>query len=764
MTGDDVLDGGDGDDLLAGDQTSLSLSTPPLSDGTPRYQSSTDLTIAGNDTLIGGGGANLSWDTILSTPSTSQQLGLTLQITQAASRGITNGSATSYSHLPTSPGADEVRVNLLSNGVVVNSGRLVLNPLANQAPDAVNDAFTTRQSEPLDGSVRTNDTDPDGDTLTVDVASGTTANGAAWTVAANGQFHFAPTTTFTGTDTFTYTLRDRFGLTDTGTVTVDVVADTAAPLVACEQPSGWANAEVTVHCTASDQGVGLADASQASFTLITVMGLGNEGAFALNPPAVCDLANNCTDDPAFDVLVDRKAPVVTSANDGQTYPAGVAVIADVHCADGGSGLATGTCAGHGAALPNSTGPHSFDVTAVDIVGNTTTVTVRYTVAPPANGAPVANDDTLTVNQGGAAGQVNVLANDTDPNGDPLTAVVASGTTVNGGAWQVLANGTATYTPSATFAGPSDSFTYSVSDGKGGTATGRVVVTIVADTTAPTVMCTVPAGWQADNVTVPCAATDNGGAGLADPSQAAFGLTTTMAAGAEGIATVDAPAVCDVAGNCTDLPPAGVAIDRKVPSVSSANQGAVYTVGQAVTKDVQCADAGSGLTAGTCAGHGTPLDTATAGTKSFSIVATDNVGNTATATVTYTVNAAGPTVSIGDASVKEGNKGNVTLKFPVTLSAPAKANVTVQVAISAGTATAGSDYTQPKANLSVTIKKGQTSGSVSVTVVGDKVVEPNETINARIVTATGVTIGRGTAVGTIVNDDGVAAIRSVRRAR
>lgn len=86
---------------------------------------------------------------------------------------------------------------------------------------------------------------------------------------------------------------------------------------------------------------------------------------------------------------------------------------------------------------------------------------------------IAGQDALTVNPG-AQGTVNVLANDVGPSGATLTVTAVTqgskGTVVNNG------NGTVTYTASANLSGL-DTFTYTVSDGIGDTATGTVVVTI-----------------------------------------------------------------------------------------------------------------------------------------------------------------------------------------------------------------------------------------------------------------------------------------------
>src|SRR5207244_12601266 len=75
---------------------------------------------------------------------------------------------------------------------------------------------------------------------------------------------------------------------------------------------------------------------------------------------------------------------------------------------------------------------------------------------------------------------DLAANDTDVDGDPLTVTAVSGGTKGTVA---LTAGTVTYTPTANANG-TDSFSYTVSDGKGGTATGTVNVTIAAVNDSP----------------------------------------------------------------------------------------------------------------------------------------------------------------------------------------------------------------------------------------------------------------------------------------
>ncbi|HEX3365601.1 Ig-like domain-containing protein [Phenylobacterium sp.] len=90
----------------------------------------------------------------------------------------------------------------------------------NGAPVAVNDSVVMLQNTTLIFDPRTNDSDPNGDALTV-IAVGSASHGVA-TVANTGQVSYQPTIGFTGTDTFTYTISDGEGLTSTATVTATV--------------------------------------------------------------------------------------------------------------------------------------------------------------------------------------------------------------------------------------------------------------------------------------------------------------------------------------------------------------------------------------------------------------------------------------------------------------------------------------------------------------------------------------------------------------
>lgn len=110
----------------------------------------------------------------------------------------------------------------------------------------------------------------------------------------------------------------------------------------------------------------------------------------------------------------------------------------------------------------------------------------------------------------------------------------------------------------------------------------------------------------------------------------------------------------------------------------------------------------------------------------------------------------PTLTIGDASVTEGQDGSKMATFQVSLSKAATAPVTVAIATQDGTATAGSDYDGVSDTL--TFAPGETAKTLSVAILGDATVEPDEAFKVTLSNPQGATIAKGEATGTITNDD------------
>ena len=111
---------------------------------------------------------------------------------------------------------------------------------------------------------------------------------------------------------------------------------------------------------------------------------------------------------------------------------------------------------------------------------------------------------------------------------------------------------------------------------------------------------------------------------------------------------------------------------------------------------------------------------------------------------------GPTISVNDVSVTEGNSGTKAATFTLTLSGPSVEPIAVRVISRPGTATASSDYNS--INLVVTFQPGTVTRTFDVDIIGDTNMEPNETFFVDLSEAFATTIADGEGVGTILDDD------------
>jgi len=132
-------------------------------------------------------------------------------------------------------------------------------------------------------------------------------------------------------------------------------------------------------------------------------------------------------------------------------------------------------------LPALTGSHgSRKPFTFASLGLTVKNVEELVITQTGNQDPLAVDDTATTDED-ASITVDLLDNDSDPDGDTLTVTAvtqgANGTVVDNN------DGTVTYTPNANFSG-SDSFSYTIDDGNGGTSTAAVGVTVDPVNDAP----------------------------------------------------------------------------------------------------------------------------------------------------------------------------------------------------------------------------------------------------------------------------------------
>ena len=118
---------------------------------------------------------------------------------------------------------------------------------------AVNDAATTAEDTPVSIAVLANDTDLDGDTLTV-TSVGTPAHGSA-VANADGTITYTPAANYTGADSFSYTIGDGQGGSATATVSVTVTAANDAPVAVNDAATTAEDTAVTIAVLANDTDV-----------------------------------------------------------------------------------------------------------------------------------------------------------------------------------------------------------------------------------------------------------------------------------------------------------------------------------------------------------------------------------------------------------------------------------------------------------------------------------------------------------------------------
>lgn len=163
-------------------------------------------------------------------------------------------------------------------------------------------------------------------------------------------------------------------------------SDTTPPVAQCGSADAlWHGADVAIACTAGDSGSGLADAADASFSLVTSVANETETANASTSSRdVCDVAGNCaTVGPISGNKIDKKAPDISIASPvAGAYTINQSVTAAYACSDGGSGV--GACTGTVAAGANVNtslpGATNFTVNATDQVGNAASRTLTYLVS------------------------------------------------------------------------------------------------------------------------------------------------------------------------------------------------------------------------------------------------------------------------------------------------------------------------------------------------------------------------------------------------
>ncbi len=297
----------------------------------------------------------------------------------------------------------------------------------NEPPVALDDSATTNEDTPVTLNLLENDSDLDGDTLTItqidgqDVAVGDTVDVGYGTVTLNenGTVTFNPDENWNGTESFEYTISDG---TDTATATATIDIDAV-----------------------NDPPVAVDDSATT-----------NE-----DTPVTLNLLENDSD-------LDGDTLTVTQI-DGQNVNPGDTV-------DVGYGTVTLNEDGSATFTPdqNWNGTETFEYTISD---GTETATATATIDIDAvNDPPVANDDSFSGEEDSPITFTaqDLLGNDTDADGDTLT--ITSFEQPDNGTITDNGDGTFTFTPDADWNGQTD-FNYTITDGNGGTSTATVTIDV-----------------------------------------------------------------------------------------------------------------------------------------------------------------------------------------------------------------------------------------------------------------------------------------------
>ena len=154
------------------------------------------------------------------------------------------------------------------------------------------------------------------------------------------------------------------------------------------------------------------------------------------------------------------------------------------------------------------------------------------------------------------------------------------------------------------------------------------------------------------------------------------------------------------------------------------------------------------------GSGAVAGIALAKLQAGAIVTADNFAISGTAGTPVAGN-----ISIGDVTIAEGNAGTSIATFTVTRTG-GNAAFDLTYATADGTATAGSDYVaQPTGTVS--FAAGDLTKTISVTINGDTIVEPDETFFVNLLGATNNgTIVKSQGIGTITNDDTAGGVGNI----
>ena len=338
-------------------------------------------------------------------------------------------------------------------------------PISNRAPSAKNDTATTTVAEPVTISVLNNDSDADGDSLTVSKVDGTSSAGGTVVINSNNSLTYTPKATFSGTDRFSYSISDGKGGTDTAVVEVLVnkpsspVESDGAAKIRLEAESLTLRSYTSESLGFASGGAGAKLASGSGSITTTLDSRFTSGLYKI----VVSYFDENDGQSQMELRIGGKLVDSWTFDSDPNVPSGYAEVKRTVSVS--QQLAAGTT------IELKGTQNKGEYARVDYIEFE-----RVGVTPPiSNRAPSAKNDTATTTVAEPV-TISVLNNDSDADGDSLTVSKVDGTSSAGGTVVINSNNSLTYTPKATFSG-TDRFSYSISDGKGGTDTAVVEVLV-----------------------------------------------------------------------------------------------------------------------------------------------------------------------------------------------------------------------------------------------------------------------------------------------
>ncbi len=376
---------------------------------------------------------------------------------------------------------------------------------------------------------------------------------------------------------------------------------------------------------------------------------------------------------------------------------------------------------------------------------------------PLNNPPVAVDDTATT-AFGTATDVDVLGNDSDPDGDPLIVTQASDPAH--GSTSINPDGTVKYTPDPGYSGP-DSFTYTIDDGHGGTDTATVTMTVEAgpNNAPPTVVAgedkggtegsaitldgTVTNPEAGDTVTQTWSYSLGAGtdAGMTCQFANANAVDTTITCTDDGTVTVKLTANDGVNPPVEDTATLTIANADPSVSITSPADGASFQTGVTVDLSATISDPGANDThtctidwgdgtsgpgvvaGGVCTGSHAYT---TASPRTITVTAVDDDGGDGTDTVglTITTPPANPAPTVDAGANKGGTEGSAISLDGTVTNEPAGDTVTHSWSYSLGAGTdAGMTCQFANANAVDTTITCDDDGTVTVKLTANDGVNP-----------------------------------------